>query len=94
MDRNSFLGGTPVAVAIRLALISLVVGIVMSALGISPANLFHHLEFLARRIYDMGFGAFEWVGRYILIGAVVVVPIWLIARLFSAGARGRGGRDV
>jgi hypothetical protein len=33
----------------------------------------------------MGFGAVEQVGRYLLLGAVVVVPVWLILRLLNAG---------
>lgn len=89
MDRDRFFGGNPVGVLIRLALLSIVVGIVMSALGISPRNLFYHLELLARRIYEMGFGAFEWLFHYLLIGAVVVVPIWLVARVLRTGASRR-----
>jgi len=92
MDRGSFFGGNPLAVIVRLVLLSIVVGIVMSALGISPRNLFYHLELLARRIYDMGFGAFEWLFHYLLIGAVVVVPVWLVARVLRAGA-GAARRD-
>jgi hypothetical protein len=29
----------------------------------------------------MGFDALRWLWRYLLLGAVVVVPIWLIVRL-------------
>jgi hypothetical protein len=29
----------------------------------------------------MGFDAVRWVWRYFLLGAIVVVPIWLILRL-------------
>ena len=36
----------------------------------------------------MGFEAFGQVGRYILAGAVIVVPIWLVMRLLTMrGAR-------
>ncbi len=83
MDRDAFLGGKPWAVFVRLALISIVVGIVLSALDITPVNLVHRLQILLRRLADMGFGIFEWVFGYLLLGAVVVVPIWLIARVFG-----------
>jgi hypothetical protein len=32
----------------------------------------------------MGFGAFKWIWQYFLLGAVVVVPVWLVVRLFRA----------
>lgn len=83
MNRDQFFGGNPAGVLIRLVLLSVVVGVILSALGIDPANLFYHLNVLARRIYDMGFGAVEWLIRYFLIGAVIVFPIWLIARLLG-----------
>ncbi|MGH1417998.1 MAG: DUF6460 domain-containing protein [Hyphomicrobiaceae bacterium] len=83
MDTRTFLGGSPLGVFLRLAVISLIVGIVLSALGITPDNLFYRLDLLVRRIYDLGFGAFEWILGYLLLGAMVVVPIWLLARFFG-----------
>ena len=82
-----FLGGSPLMVALRLALISIVVGVVMSALGISPQNLVYRLRAFAQAIYDLGFGSIEWLLQYLMLGALVVIPIWLISRLFSAGKR-------
>jgi hypothetical protein len=37
----------------------------------------------------MGWDAVNWVWRYFLLGAVLVIPIWLIVRL----ARVPSGRD-
>lgn len=85
MDRNSLFGGHPLAVIVRLAVLSIIVGIVLSALGITPRNLFYHLDILVRRLYDMGFGAIEWVVQYMILGAMVVVPVWVIARLLGLG---------
>jgi hypothetical protein len=84
MDRNTIFGGNPFGVLLRLALISIVVGIVMKALGIDLGNFFQRINELLRNIYDLGFGAIEWVLEYMLLGALVVVPIWLIARIASA----------
>ncbi len=92
MDRETFFGGNPLGVLIRLVLLSIVVGIVLSALDITPANLIWRLQVLMRRISDMGVDAFAWAGRYFLLGAVVVVPIWLIARVLGLmGGKDRGG---
>lgn len=88
MDRNTFFGGNPLGVFIRLALISIVVGIVMKALGIDLGNFFQRINELLRNIYDLGFGAVEWILEYMLLGALVVVPVWLIARVAGA-ARSR-----
>jgi Family of unknown function (DUF6460) len=91
MDRETLFGGNPLGVIVRLVLISIVVGIVMSALDITPANLIYRLQVLVRRISDLGFGIFESAGRYLLLGAVIVVPVWLIARLIGVfGTRGDG----
>ena len=32
----------------------------------------------------MGFDAIRWVWGYFLLGAVLVVPVWLIMRLINA----------
>ena len=48
MDRNTFLGGSPLGVLMRLAVISIVVGIVLSALGITPDNLLSRISDLLR----------------------------------------------
>ncbi|MEL6226927.1 MAG: DUF6460 domain-containing protein [Pseudomonadota bacterium] len=81
---KDFLGGHPVAVAIRLVIISIIVGIVLSALGITPANVVDRVQLLFRRLYDLGFGVFEWAFGYLLLGAVIVVPIWFISRVLSS----------
>jgi hypothetical protein len=88
MNRETFLGGSPLGVIIRLVLLSIVVGVVLSALGITPHNFFYQINVLLRRIYDLGFGAFEAVAEYLVLGAMVVVPIWLIARLVKTARRG------
>ena len=83
-----FFGGNPGIVFIRLAVISLIVGILLSALGLSPYDIINSIKTLLQRIYDMGFDAIEWVFRYFLLGAVVVFPIWLIARVFKVVGKG------
>ena len=83
MDKNRLTGDSAFVIVLRLGLLSLIVGIVLSALGINPANIFSSLNILARRVYDMGFSAVEWLVQYILVGAMVVVPIWLVAQVLT-----------
>jgi hypothetical protein len=83
MDRRQFFGESVAGTIIRLVLISIVVGIVFSALGITPFNLIERLQQIIRRITELGFDAFRSVFEYFLLGAVIVVPIWLVVRLLS-----------
>jgi hypothetical protein len=81
---NRFLGGSPLAVLGKLILLSILIGVVLSALGLDPWNIFESLRRLIRGIWDMGFDAIRWLWQYFLLGAVLVIPIWLILRLIRA----------
>lgn len=81
MNVRDFLGGHPLAVLLRLAILSVLVGVVLSVFGITPSNFFQTFDDLARFIYDMGFASIDWLMSYLVLGAMIVVPIWLIARL-------------
>ncbi|HEX7967448.1 MAG TPA: DUF6460 domain-containing protein [Stellaceae bacterium] len=85
---HRFFGGPPLSVAVRIILLSVLVGVILSALGLDPLNIWRSLERIVRSIWDMGWDALVWLWRYFLLGAVIVIPIWLISRLFSA-PRGR-----
>jgi hypothetical protein len=81
---NRFLGGSPLAVLGKLVLLSILIGVVLSALGLDPWNIVQSVERLIRHIWNMGFDAVRWLWRYFLLGAVLVIPIWLIMRLMRA----------
>ena len=83
-----FLGGTPLAVAFRLILLSILVGVVLAAMGLDPWNIIESARRLVLQIWNMGWDAISWIWRYFLLGAVIVIPIWLLSRLFGA-PRGR-----
>ncbi|MCC2113287.1 MAG: integrase [Hyphomicrobiales bacterium] len=83
-----FFGGPPVWVLARLVFMSFVVGIILSALGISPHEILDSFVRLIRRIYEMGFDAIDWAIRYFIIGAFVVFPVWFIMRVLKFGKRG------
>lgn len=79
-----FLGGSPLGVLIKLALLSILVGFVLTVLGLDPLNIVESFIALIRSIFNLGFEAFEWLWRYLLIGAVIVIPIWLLMRLVQS----------
>lgn len=79
-----FIGGSPLGVFLRLALLSILIGFVLTVIGLDPRNILYSIEALVRGVFNLGFDAVEWVWRYFLLGAVIVVPIWLIARFFQS----------
>ncbi len=83
-----FLGGSPLNVAFRLILLSILVGVVLAAIGFDPWNIVYSIRLLFQRIWDLGFDAINGLWRYFLLGAVIVIPVWLLSRLFGA-QRGR-----
>ena len=76
-------GGSPAAVLIRLIIISMIVGIILAALGLDAFDIYASIKRLAQNIYNLGFEAFEWILRYFVVGAVLVFPIWGAVRLFK-----------
>jgi hypothetical protein len=81
---NRFLGGSPLAVLGKLILLSILIGVVLSALGLDPWNIVESIQRLIRSVWDMGFDAVRWLWKYFLLGAVLVIPVWLILRLVRA----------
>ena len=76
-----FFGGSPGGVIVRLLLLSLVVGFLMSVFGFDVRDVVHGAINLFREALRDGFGIFRNLGFYILTGAALVVPIWLLIRL-------------
>ena len=82
-----FFGGPPIWVLVRLILLSILVGVILAAIGLDPWNILHSVQRLLRGIWEMGWDAISWIWRYFLLGAVIVLPIWLIARLVKTPSR-------
>jgi Family of unknown function (DUF6460) len=85
---SRFFGGSPVSVIFRLVLLSILIGVILEVLGLDPWNIIDSLRRLVLRIWEMGFDAVRWLWRYFLLGAAVVLPIWLLVRLMGL-AKGR-----
>lgn len=79
-----FLGGSPLGVLVRLIFVSLIVGAGMAFLGLSPRGLYEAVARFVHSIADLGFGAVREVGQWVIAGALIVVPLWLLMRLFAS----------
>lgn len=75
------MGGRPASVAVKLVLISLLVGFVMSVFGFNAADLVRGAVTMVQDAIRDGAGLFRQLGAYIVAGAAVVVPVWLLLRL-------------
>ena len=84
-----FLGDSPWRVFIRLLVLSFIVGLVLSALNIRPIDVYWWVERTIRHIYDMGFAFFTNSLDYMIAGALIVVPLFFLSRLFKLGGRRR-----
>ncbi len=78
-----FLGDSPLRVLIKLLVVSLIVGFVMSVFNWTPWDVLHALRDTILRLWNMGFAAVADFFGYIVLGAVIVVPAFLVLRLLS-----------
>lgn len=84
-----FLGDSPLRVFLRLLVLSFVVGLVLSVLNVRPWQIYRWLENLVERVWSMGFEFLGDAMEYLVLGALIVIPIFLLMRLLklAGGAR-------
>lgn len=73
---------------IKVLLFSFVVGVLLSFFEIDPKQLLANFGETVQSIFSVVASVVEWAVKYVLLGAVVVVPIWLIFFLIGK-ARGK-----
>jgi hypothetical protein len=82
-----FFGGPPLWVIAKLVMLSVVIGVILAVLGLDAWAIFYGLQDLFYSLFDNLWDALDTVLRWFLLGAVIVFPIFLIARLMKAGRR-------
>jgi hypothetical protein len=82
-DLNRFLGGSPASVIVKLIFLSLLVGAFLAFFDITPFALVEGVAEWIRSVFDLSFDTVRQIFGWILMGAVIVVPLWLISRLFD-----------
>ena len=81
---QEFLGCSPLSILVKLIFLSLLVGALLAFLDVTPFELGERIVRLLRSMFGLSFDALRDIGRWVLYGAIVVVPIWLLMRLFRA----------
>jgi hypothetical protein len=93
MTRERFFGGSPGEVILKLAVTSVIIGVVLSFFGLNPDNLYYAIVKLGDWISSLGLDAVKKVFHYLLLGAIIVVPLWFLSRVFSLFSSGRAKKQ-
>jgi Family of unknown function (DUF6460) len=72
-------------VALWLIVASFIVGVILAAFGFNAASLLSEAARASRRLFEFRFTDVRQLGRILLTGAMVVVPVWLALRLLQGG---------
>ncbi|MEM6460594.1 MAG: DUF6460 domain-containing protein [Pseudomonadota bacterium] len=78
-----FLGDTPGRTAVKLIVISFIVGAVMSAFNWYPMDIVYAVRDFLVNLWNLGFAALGRFGDYLLLGAVIVIPVFVVIRVLS-----------
>jgi hypothetical protein len=82
-----FFGGSPLWVLAKLAMLSVVIGVIFAVLGLDALAILRAVQDLFYDFFDNIWAALETLLRWFLLGAVIVFPIWLVMRLLKFGAK-------
>jgi len=72
---------------VKVAVASLVVGTILAHFGITAEQLMHEFGLSADRIQDYAQKGFAWAWPNVLLGSLVIVPIWFLVYLFRPPGR-------
>ena len=75
------LGDRPLLGVAKLLAISLLVGLALAEIGIDPLHVFRSLQRVMQRAVNLRSGTLLWGWRCFLLGAILVIPSWLLIRL-------------
>ncbi|MFC7049134.1 DUF6460 domain-containing protein [Emcibacter nanhaiensis] len=71
----------------KLIIASLFVGMALSYFDITPAELIEDLPETIGKIVDTAWSGIQWAADYVVLGAIVVVPVWLLMNVTNIANR-------
>ena len=80
---QTVLGDSPSRVIIKLLIFSLIIGALLNLFGWTPMNVFDRLWDTIVHLWNTGFSSISKLLNVVLVGAAVVVPIFIIIRLLN-----------
>lgn len=84
-----FMGGSVLGTVLKLVVISIAVGLVLAWLNLTPWELLENLRRSLEHLFSRGFGMVRDLIGYFLLGAVIVIPVWIVLRLLKSAPSGR-----
>ncbi len=67
----------------KIGLASLIVGVVLARFNMSAEQILLQVGMTPERVYQLGKQAVRWAVPNIVLGSIVVVPVWLVIYLFK-----------
>jgi hypothetical protein len=67
---------------VKVAVASLIVGTVLAHFGITADQVLKDMGVTPERLSELARQAFAWALPNVLLGSIVIVPVWLVAFLF------------
>jgi len=70
------------ATLVKIAVASLIVGTVLAHFGITADQILKDIGVTPERLAELARQAFVWALPNVLLGSLIIVPIWFVAFLF------------
>ena len=67
---------------VKIAVASLIVGTILTHFGITPEMLVKEFGLSYEKIEDLARRGLSWAGPNLLVGAMVILPVWFLFYLF------------
>jgi putative exporter of polyketide antibiotics len=72
---------------VKVAVASLIVGTVLAHFGITADQILNDVGATPERLAELMRRGFAWALPNLLLGALIIVPVWLLAYLFRPPGR-------
>ena len=77
---------------LKLVLLSFIAGLVFAVVGIDPITLWSDLGGTLARVWEFTGETARWAIKYVALGALVVIPIWVVFRILHSASEARSNR--
>lgn len=79
--------GRLLATLIKVAVASLIVGTILAHFGITAEQILKDIGVTPERLAELARQALAWALPNLLLGSMVIVPVWLVVYLFRPPGR-------
>jgi hypothetical protein len=67
---------------VKVLVASLVAGVILNHFGITPDELIRYSGMTRERLEELARQGFDWALPNVMLGALVIVPVWFLIYLF------------